>query len=47
MSVDKRVGKVILTHILPEKDIGDAVEYARAKYGLDMLIAYDGMCVEV
>lgn len=47
LSVERGIGRIILTHILPGKDIDGVVWHARVKYGLDILIAYDGMCVEV
>jgi len=41
------VPKVILTHISPDRDVNFMLEYARAKFDLNIEVAFDGMKIEI
>ncbi|MCS7229007.1 MAG: MBL fold metallo-hydrolase [Candidatus Kryptonium sp.] len=44
---DFYIPKIVLTHVSPDKDIRPMVEYARAKFDMNIDLAYDGMKIEV
>ncbi len=44
---DFDISEIVLTHVSPDKNIMPMVEYARAKFDMNINLAYDGMKIEV
>ena len=44
---DFYIPRIILTHVSPDKDLTTMTEYARAKFDMNIQLAYDGMKIEL
>ncbi len=44
---DFYIPRVVLTHVSPDKDLTQMIEYARGKFDINIELAYDGMKIEV